>query len=80
MTFNHIEEARKFRDALNTEADAVWRQRINDAIDYSATGSEIMALVREALLDLLKERKDLPLDLVARINAYLRETQALFSR
>jgi hypothetical protein len=72
MHFDHIEGARELRNLLVHEQDAVWRKRINDAIDYSSTGTEIIVLVRAVLLDLLKERRDLPLDLVTKVNEYIR--------
>lgn len=73
--FNHIEDARELRNLLASEQDAVWRQRINDAIDYSSTGSEIIVLVSAALIELLEARRDLPPVIVAKANAYIRSAQ-----
>ena len=73
--FNHIEDARELRNLLASKDDAVWRQRINDAIDYSSTGTEIIVLVSAALVDLLEERRDLPLAIVAKARAYVQSAQ-----
>ena len=69
--FKHIEEARELRNLLTKEEDAVWRQRINDAIDYSSTGTEIIVLVKAALVDLLNDRPDLPAPIMVKARAYI---------
>lgn len=71
--FDYIAEARAIAGFLGPErADA--RAEIEEAIAYSATGTEILFGVRFALKRLLRIHKELMPELVEKIERYMAQT------
>ena len=69
-SFDYISEARAIRNALDDELTD-WKTRIDDAIAAGCTGTEILMAVRWNLVELLKAKPDLPLNIVSRIKFYI---------